>query len=59
MTDDEARAILQSDDCCAWIRWDDANNKPDWWKLNGSPSITVDGDLTEEQMMALLHFKPK
>lgn len=64
MTDDEARAVLQSDDCAAWIRWDNAANKPDWWIISGSPdlgepTITVDGDLTETQMLALLHFKPR
>lgn len=59
MTDDDARTILQNDDCAAWIRWDDVNNKPDWWSLHGKTSITVDGDLTIEQMRALIHFAPK
>lgn len=55
MTDDEARAILQSDDCSAWIRWDDKSNQPQWY----GDSVYVDGSLTEDQMMALSHFKPK
>jgi hypothetical protein len=55
MTDDEARAILQSEDCTASICWDYEKNCPAWW----GDSVKVDGPLTERQLLALLHFKPK
>jgi hypothetical protein len=58
MTDDEARAVLQSDDFHGWIGWDEVANRPHWAMVLGEYTICLDGDFSEKQLLALLHFKP-
>lgn len=57
MTDDEARAILSQRWQSDWINWDEKADVPLWWKLSGdTASITLDGDFTKAQLLAILHF---
>lgn len=54
MTDDEARAILKH---AGWIAWDEEKDCPNWRDYGvNAPSITLDGDFTKEELLAILHF---
>jgi hypothetical protein len=56
MTDDEARAILKGRMTGSWINWNDSKDCPHW-DSQGEPMITLDGEFTEQQLLAVLHFK--
>ncbi|ALS63614.1 hypothetical protein [Pandoraea apista] len=60
MTDEEALLILAARGGGEWINWNERTNRPQWWQMgNHQASITLDGDFTREQLMAILHFEDR
>jgi hypothetical protein len=56
VTKDEARKILERKSG-NWIDTDDDGN-PDWHEWGGAPAITLDGDFTLMELLAIIAFYP-
>jgi hypothetical protein len=56
MTDDEARADARAG--MGWVSWNDDKDYPQW-SPTSEPTITLDGDFTVKELLAILHFAPK
>lgn len=56
MTDDEARRDARTGE--GWINWDGGRNCP-MWSSEDEPTITLDGEFTVRELLAVLHFAPQ
>ncbi|KXU82455.1 hypothetical protein CI15_33535 [Paraburkholderia monticola] len=56
MTDDEARADARTG--TGWINWDTERNCP-MWSTSSDPTITLDGEFTVRELLAVPHFGPQ
>lgn len=56
MTDDEARAGARAG--MGWVNWNADMDRPQWSPGRES-TITLDGDFTVKELLAILHFAPK
>jgi hypothetical protein len=56
MTDDEARETLRGGS--GWVSWSDGAGRPHWVAYD-EPTITLDGEFTAKELLAILHFAPR